>query len=80
MLECAGIGAAVQNMWLAAEVLGLKAAFMGDVGIDEEHIANWLGMQGDVVGALALGYSDLEPEAKRATDDDVDRVRWHDTV
>jgi nitroreductase len=80
MLECAGIGGAVQNMWLAAEALGLKAAFMGDVGVDEEHIAKWLGMEGDVVGALALGYSDREPEVKRAIDDDLDRVRWHDPV
>jgi hypothetical protein len=37
-------------------------------------------MQGDVVGALALGYSDLEPEDKRSIDDDVERVRWHDAV
>jgi hypothetical protein len=50
---------------------------MGDIGVDEEHIAKWLGMEGDVVGALALGYSDLEPEVKRAIDDDVDRVCWH---
>lgn len=77
MLECAGIGAAVENMWLAAEALGLKASFMGDVGVEEEYVTRRLSMDGELVGALALGYSNLVPEVKRAVDDDIDRVHWH---
>lgn len=77
MLECAGLGAAVQNMWLAAEALGLKAAFLGDIGVDEERIAKRLGMDGELIGALALGYSDLVPEERRPIDDDPTQVRWH---
>lgn len=78
MFECAGIGGAVENMWLAAEALGLKASFLGDVGADEERIAGRLEMEGDLVGVLALGYSGLAPEIKRSVDDDIDRTRWHE--
>jgi nitroreductase len=77
MLECAGVGAAIQNLWLAAEALGLRASFVGDVGVDEQRIVDLLGMDGELVGALAVGYSDLDPEVRRPTDDDPTQVRWH---
>lgn len=77
-LECMGLGAAVENMWLSAEALGLKVAFLGDVGVDEDRIRSRLAMTGDLVGVLALGCSDLDPEVKRAVDDDLDRIRWHE--
>lgn len=78
MLECVGLGAAVQNLWLAAEALGLKACFMGDIGVDDRRIERLLSMDGELVGALAVGYSDLKPEVKRSADDaDIVRVRWH---
>ena len=76
-LECTGIGAAVQNMWLAALALGLKAAFMGDVGVEEGLVQRVLGMSGDLVGVLVVGYSSAPPEPKRSVTDDVDRVVWH---
>jgi nitroreductase len=56
-LELVGIGAALQNMWIAALSLGLSAAFLGDIGIAERRIKDDLAIQGDVVGALVLGYS-----------------------
>lgn len=77
MLECVGIGAAVQNLWLAAQALGLRACFLGDVGVDHERIEARLGMEGDLVGVLVVGYSALDPEAKRPVDYETDRVRWH---
>jgi nitroreductase len=59
--ECVGIGTALANMWLAAISLGLSASFMGDVVIAEEHVAAQLGLDGDLIGLLALGYSDAAP-------------------
>lgn len=56
--ECAGIGAALENMWLAALSLGLAASFIGDIAAAEDYIAQSLGLGGDLVGVLALGYSD----------------------
>lgn len=63
-LEYIGLGASIQNMWLAAQAHGLRGVFMGDVLIAEEHIKAELGMEGDLVGVLALGYSDALPTPK----------------
>ena len=63
-LEYIGLGASIQNMWLAAQAHGLRGVFMGDVLIAEEHIKSELGMSGDLVGVLALGYSDSPPTPK----------------
>jgi Nitroreductase family len=57
-LEMIGIGAAIENIWLAAEALGVRVAFMGDVVIAEDDIRATLGIAGDLVGVLALGFSD----------------------
>lgn len=60
-LEMVGVGAAIENMWLAVEALGLSAALLGDVAIAEREIAGLLGLRGDLVGALAIGRSDDRP-------------------
>jgi nitroreductase len=57
-LDMIGIGATIENMWLAAESHGLSGVFMGDVMIAEETISRRLGIKGDLVGVLALGRSD----------------------
>lgn len=72
--EMIGIGAAVQSMWLAAGDLGLGGVFMGDVLIAEDTIRARLGMAGDLVGVLALGYTAGEPTPKALGED---RVVWH---
>lgn len=79
-LEMIGIGAAVENMWLAAEALGVRVAFMGDVVIAEDDIRAALGLTGDLAGVLALGFSDvpLPPRRQRLDEQDADRVVWHD--
>jgi len=56
-LEMVGVGAAIENMWLAAHALGLSAALLGDVAIAEPEIAAVLGLTGDLVGVLAVGES-----------------------
>ncbi|MGH3788198.1 MAG: nitroreductase family protein [Pseudonocardiaceae bacterium] len=79
--EVVGIGAAIQNMWLAAHSLGVSGTFMGDVLIAEQEIRLRLGINGDLVGVLALGYSDaLGPATGREFDTaDPGRVVWHDS-
>lgn len=63
-LEYIGLGASIQNMWLAAQSHGLRGVFMGDILIVEGYIRDELGMSGDLVGILALGYSEAQPTQK----------------
>lgn len=78
-LEMIGIGAAVENMWLAAEASGVRVAFMGDVVIAEKEIGAALGITGDLAGVLALGFSDvpLPPRRQRLDERDAEHVVWH---
>lgn len=55
-LELVGVGAAIQNLWLAAESLGLGGVFMGDMLVAETKIQERLGIRGDLVGIFVLGY------------------------
>lgn len=73
--EVIGLGAAIQNMWIAAQAAGVRGVFMGDVVIAEHAIATRLGMAGDLVGVLALGYTDGMPWRDRFQEPD--RVVWH---
>jgi nitroreductase len=79
-LEMIGIGAAIENMWLAAEALGVQVAFMGDVVIAEDDICAVLGITGDLAGVLALGFSDapLPPRRQRLDEHDAEHVVWHE--
>ncbi|MCV7197239.1 nitroreductase family protein [Mycobacterium angelicum] len=56
--EMLGIGAAVENMWLAANALGFGAVFMADVLVAEDIIKRKLCIRGDLVGVLSLGPHD----------------------
>ncbi len=59
--EMIGLGAMMQNMWLAARAQGLEGVFMGDVLVAEAAIQSRLGFRGDLVGVLALGYAFQQP-------------------
>lgn len=78
--ECIGIGTVVENMWIAANALGLAASFAGDVVIAESSIQEILGFSGDVMGVLMLGRSDVAPPPARPSpaSTQVDNpVVWH---
>lgn len=78
--ECVGIGTAVENMWIAALSLGLSVSFAGDVVIAEGTVSSLLGLEGDLIGVLALGYSDapaLPARPSPAVTQTDDPVRWH---
>lgn len=79
--ECIGIGAALENMWLAANSLDIAVAFLGDLVIAEAAAREMFTLEGDMIGVIALGYSDLVPHPRRpspaATQTDTP-VIWHD--
>jgi nitroreductase len=57
--EVLGLGAAIQNMWLAANSLGVAAAFIREHNKAEHQIKQFCGLEGDLVGVLAFGYAPL---------------------
>jgi nitroreductase len=79
-LETMSIGTALENMWLAANALGVGAAFLGDLAIAEDATRDLLGFDGDVIGIVALGYPTVAPPPRRdppsVTQID-DPVVWH---
>jgi len=73
-LEFVGFGAAMENMLLAAQAFGVRGVFMGDALIAEEFIKVALGMEGDLVGVISLGYSEADPDPKVVNRDN---MVWH---
>jgi nitroreductase len=63
-VDTQSIGAAIQNMLLAAQDMGLGTLWMCDVWSAYEQLAAWLGEPGQLVAAVALGYPDEEPPAR----------------
>lgn len=69
------IGAAIQNMLLAAQDLGLGSLWICDVLYAYEELCGWLGEPGALIAAVSLGYPDESPAARpRKPFDEV--VRW----
>jgi nitroreductase len=58
------IGAAIQNMLLAALDLGIGSLWICDVFYAYEELRIWLGQQGQMIAAVALGYADEAPVAR----------------
>ncbi|OGG40406.1 hypothetical protein A3A21_03255 [Candidatus Jorgensenbacteria bacterium RIFCSPLOWO2_01_FULL_45_25b] len=73
-LDYLGLGMCVCNMWLAGQAHGLCGVFMADVLIAEDFIKDMLGIKGDLVGVLCLGYSDMTPRPKRTNRNN---AVWH---
>lgn len=79
-LEVLGLGAALENMWLAANSLGIQAAFLGDLAVGAARVQDLLGLEGDFIGLLALGYSATTPPPRReppAETQSQQPVVWH---
>jgi F420 biosynthesis protein FbiB-like protein len=58
------IGAAIQNMLLAALELGLGSLWICDVFYAYEELCAWLGTQSQMIAAVSLGYPDESPETR----------------
>ncbi|MCU0522219.1 MAG: nitroreductase family protein [Anaerolineae bacterium] len=69
------IGAAIQNMLLAATDRGLGTLWICDVFYAIEELCGWLGEDHVMVAAVALGHPDEAPGARpRKSSDEV--TRW----
>lgn len=69
------IGAAIQNMLLAATELGLGSLWIADVWDAYPEIAKWLGCDHQLVAAVSIGYTDEAPRMP-ARKPMSDVVRW----
>jgi nitroreductase len=64
VVDIQSIGAAIQNMLLAAQELGLGSLWICDVFYAYEELCTWLGEEGELIAAVALGYADEAPAAR----------------
>jgi nitroreductase len=56
LVNLQSIGAAIQNMCLAAHALGLGSLWICDVLYAYEELSAWLGQNSEMVAAVSLGY------------------------
>lgn len=75
-LEVMGVGAAVENMWIAAVGHGLAGCFMGDVLIAERAIQRRLSIECDLVGVLVLGYAENREAHAVRVEFSAEEIRW----
>lgn len=57
-------GAAIQNMLLAAQGLGIGSLWICDVFAAYGELLSWLGEEGELVAAVSFGYPAESPEAR----------------
>jgi nitroreductase len=64
VVDIQSVGAAIQNMLLAAQDLGIGSLWICDVFYAYEELMNWLGEKGELIAAVSLGYADESPAAR----------------
>ena len=69
------IGAALENMSLAAREQGLESLWICNTFFAQKEIRDWLGAEGEPYAAMALGYGDENPPA-RARKEMREVVEW----
>lgn len=75
MVDFQSIGAAIQNMLLAALDRGLGTLWICDILFAYEELCGWLGQDHVMVAAIAVGYPDEAPGPRpRKSVDEV--TRW----
>ena len=71
------IGAAIENMSLAAVALGLGSLWIGDIFFAYPELTRWLNSPGTLQAALAIGYPEEAPDS-RPRKAYADVVEWRD--
>jgi nitroreductase len=64
LADVQSIGAAIQNMLLAALELGVGSLWICDVFYAYEELCEWLGTDRQMIAAVSFGYPDEEPSAR----------------
>jgi len=61
VVDVQSIGAAIQNMLLAAQAQGLGSLWICDVFYAYDGLCAWLGRTDQMIAAVSLGYPDEQP-------------------
>jgi nitroreductase len=64
VVDIQSVGAAIQNMLLAAVELGLGSLWICDVFFGYEELCDWLGEKGQMIAAVSLGYPAQDPRPR----------------
>lgn len=73
------IGAAMENMTLAATGLGLGSLWTCDTYFAYQELCQWLRADGELLAALAVGYGDERPAARPRKSMD-EAVEWRGSI
>lgn len=75
VVDTQSIGAAIQNMLLAAQDMGIGSLWICDVFYAYQDLSDWLGETSEMVAAVSFGYPDENPDARpRKSIDEV--TKW----
>ena len=64
IVDVQSTGAAIQNMLLAAQDLGVGTLWICDVFYAYDELCAWLGQEHQMIAAVSLGYPDERPAAR----------------
>ena len=64
IVDIQSIGAAIQNMLLAATELGLGSLWICDVFAAYNEFCEWLGAEGQMIAAVSIGFPGQFPEPR----------------
>ncbi len=64
VVDTQSVGAAIQNMILAAQEFGLGTLWICDVFYAYDKLCAWLGETHEMIAAVSLGYTDQQPDAR----------------
>jgi nitroreductase len=64
IVDVQSIGAAIQNMNLAARDLGIGALWICDIFYAYDELCRWLDQKNQMIAAVSLGYPDEQPAAR----------------
>jgi nitroreductase len=64
LVDVQSVGAAIENMLLAAQDLGIGSLWIADVLYAVDELKHWTGEEGQLVAAVCFGYPDERPDAR----------------
>lgn len=64
VVDTQSVGAAIQNMLLAAQEFGLGTLWICDVFYAYSELCAWLDQTHEMIAAVSLGYTDEQPKAR----------------
>lgn len=64
LVNVQSIGAAIQNMLLAAHAQDVGSLWIGDTFFAYPELCEWMGQSHEMVAAVAFGYPDEHPSAR----------------